>query len=384
MGKRHKVLTDEIFKNSIYIHTINNLFELEDFKKEYPEQYNTIFDIFKTFILLNNIFFSDSNISNYNKVENATNLLEKMFKINKNDNVVGVKYSVRDIKELCDKYARHLYNTMGDWYYSLYNISSKNLDKSPILKKVKNEIEKEMNILSYSRFDNSVLGNLQFGKNVMKNYKDYTRYISKFDILYKERDEFIENYKNEFNSLYGITLNDNEINKFGLLFKLLSSVHNGLINIINNYKIDNFNINPDTNSIDTYACYLQTLNLDYTGDLSIDASKKFGLLLEMIHNKLGEDLKHDFKKTLENFDIYFFYFTMKECIYFKDIKFKTTSNIGNKLISDLNCIYDTLFIINMMKESLSEESIIDNYLIPLYKETNELIKKYDNIFERIS
>ena len=57
MGKRYRILTDETFKNSKYINTINNVYGLKDFKKEYKKQYDIIFDIFKTFILLNNHFF---------------------------------------------------------------------------------------------------------------------------------------------------------------------------------------------------------------------------------------------------------------------------------------------------------------------------------------
>ena len=79
-----------------------------------------------------------------------------MFTINDDENVVGVKYSVRDIKELCDKYARHLYNAMGEWYYSLYNISSKDLDNSKVLKKVKKEYKNKLrldNIQKYEKDD---------------------------------------------------------------------------------------------------------------------------------------------------------------------------------------------------------------------------------------
>lgn len=91
-----------------------------------------------------------------------------MFLINDDENVVGVKYSVRDIKELCDKYARHLYNAMVEWYYSLCNISSKDLDNSKVLKKVKKDIEKEISKLEYSGFDNSLVENIQFERNAIK------------------------------------------------------------------------------------------------------------------------------------------------------------------------------------------------------------------------
>lgn len=384
MGKRYRILTDETFKNSKYINTINNVYGLKDFKKEYKKQYDIIFDIFKTFILLNNHFFSDSNLSNFDKVENATNLLEKMFTINDDENVVGVKYSVRDIKELCDKYARHLYNAMGEWYYSLYNISSKDLDNSKVLKKVKKDIEEEMNKLEYSGFDNSFVENIQFERNAIKNYKNYTKYISKFDTVYAKRNEFIEKYKAEFKSLYGINLNDNDINKFSLLFKLLSSINNGLINIINDYELDNCNINSYTDGSTLYKYYLQTLNLNYESDDFIDNSQDFLFLFGIVKNKLDSIINYDNKKILENFDMYFFYLTMEQSIYSHKIKFKTASNISDKLTNDLTDIYKTLKKIKESEKDLSKESIINDYLIPMYQNTEELIKRYNNVFERIS
>lgn len=384
MGKRYRILTDESFKNSKYINTINNVYGLKDFKKEYKKQYDIIFDIFKTFILLNNHFFSDSNLSNFDKVENATNLLEKMFTINDDENVVGVKYSVRDIKELCDKYARHLYNAMGEWYYSLYNISSKDLDNSKVLKKVKKDIEEEMNKLEYSGFDNSFVENIQFERNAIKNYKNYTKYISKFDTIYAKRNEFIEKYKAEFKSLYGINLNDNDINKFSLLFKLLSSINNGLINIINDYELDNCNINLYTDGSTLYKYYLQTLNLNYESDDFIDNSQDFLFLFGIVKNKLDSIINHNNKKMLENFDMYFFYLTMEQSIYSHKIKFKTASNISDKLTNDLIDIYKTLKKIKESEKDLSKENIINDYLIPMYKNTEELIKRYNNVFERIS
>ncbi len=384
MGKRYRILTDEVFKNSKYINTINNIYSLKDFKKEYKEQYDIILDIFKTFILLNNHFFSDSNLSNFDKVENATNLLEKMFIINDDENVVGVKYSVRDIKELCDKYARHLYNAMSEWYYSLYTLSSKDLDNSKILKKIKKDIEEEMNKLEYSGFDNSFVENIQFERNAIKNYKNYTKYISKFDTMYAKRNAFIENYKAEFKSLYGITLNDNDINKFGLLFKLLTSVNNGLINIINDYELDKCNINSYTDSTTLYKYYLQTLNIDYESNSFIDNSQEFLFLFGIVKNKLDSIVNYDNKKLLENFDMYFFYLTMEQTIYSHKIKFKTASNISDKLTIDLIDIYKSLKKIKESEKDLSKESIVSDYLIPMYKKTDELIKRYCNVFERIS
>lgn len=57
MGKRHNTLTDDIFRNSKYIRTLEQVLEIEDFRKEYKEQYDIMLDVYKTLITINNIFF---------------------------------------------------------------------------------------------------------------------------------------------------------------------------------------------------------------------------------------------------------------------------------------------------------------------------------------
>lgn len=54
MGHRHNTLNDTIFRNSRYIKFLNENLGIEDFRKEYKEQYDFILDTFSTLILLNN------------------------------------------------------------------------------------------------------------------------------------------------------------------------------------------------------------------------------------------------------------------------------------------------------------------------------------------
>ena len=82
--------------------------------------------------------------------------------------------------------------------------------------------------------------------------------------------------------------------------------------------------------------------------------------------------------------MYFFYLTMEQSIYSHKIKFKTASNISDKLTNDLIDIYKSLKKIKENEKDFSKESIISDYLIPMYKKTDELIKRYSNVFERIS
>ena len=61
MGKRHNTLSDDIFRNSKYIATLEKELEIDDFKKESPDQYEIMLNVYKTLILVNNIIFADSN-----------------------------------------------------------------------------------------------------------------------------------------------------------------------------------------------------------------------------------------------------------------------------------------------------------------------------------
>ena len=84
MGKRHNTLNDTIFRNSKYIEVINKQVGCKDFKnfcqdednKDFKGQYDFMLDTFKTLILLNNCFYSDSNLSIADKVANALDIME--------------------------------------------------------------------------------------------------------------------------------------------------------------------------------------------------------------------------------------------------------------------------------------------------------------------
>ena len=106
MGKRHKTLSDSIFRNSRYIKALEQELEISDFRKEYIEQYDIMLDIYKTLITINNIFFSDSNKSKKQKQNEIIDTLEKVIYKSIDDN--RAKYSVRTIKSLVDKNSRLL------------------------------------------------------------------------------------------------------------------------------------------------------------------------------------------------------------------------------------------------------------------------------------
>ena len=85
MGNKHRVLNENTFRNSKYIQVVNKQIWCNDFKKfcednkDYKGQFDFMLDTFKTFILLRNCFFCDSNLSINDKVENAQKLLVNIF-----------------------------------------------------------------------------------------------------------------------------------------------------------------------------------------------------------------------------------------------------------------------------------------------------------------
>lgn len=383
MGKKANELTDDIFKNSKYIKTIEREYEIKDFRKEYREQYDMILDIFKTFIELNNCFFSDNDMRNDDRVKKAYKLLKNYFKINENENVIGIKYSVRDIQSIWDKHCRSIYNNMSNWFYSIsYMIKDKCLD-SKILDTIKKEITNEMDILEYSCLFDITRDNITFKKNSIKNYRKYKKYLCKFDNIYSNSNENKNKYRDSFYDKYGVLLDDKDMNKLALLFKLLASLNNGLVNIINDYKID-VDMTMFDNIEERYAYYLQSLNIDYNKD---DENFKNDLhnfidTIGIIKNKIDRYTNYNNTIVIERFDILFFYLTMEQCFYSHKIKIKT--DFITKLLNDLIELYKKLKEMREIEKDVSLENLKERYFIPLYKKTNELIERYSDVYEKVS
>ena len=86
---------------------------------------------------------------------------------------------------------------------------------------------------------------------------------------------------------------------------------------------------------------------------------------------------------IERFDLFFFYLTMEQCFYSHKIKVK--SDYINKLLNDLIDIYKKIKDITKIEKETSIEELKEQYFIPLYKKTNEMItKRYGDVYEKIS
>ena len=145
MGKRHNTLDYKYFHKTKYIKTLEKIKHIDNLKKEYFDQFNIMYDIFKTLINVNNIIFSESNKTIDDKVFELTIELEKCLYGDKDNDSNKYKYSVRQINSLFDKHTRYLFKKFVEWYEYLDSISE--------FEPIKEQIEFEMNRLDEKNFD---------------------------------------------------------------------------------------------------------------------------------------------------------------------------------------------------------------------------------------
>ena len=169
------------------------------------------------------------------------------------------------------------------------------------------------------------------------------------------------------------------MNKLGLLFKLLSSLNNGLVNIITNYKLDIELTHGNTPDM-LYKLYLKSSNIDYENDNFIDNSNDFLAFSGIIKNKIDEELHFDTNILHERFNLFFFYLTMEQCFYSHKIKVK--SDYINKLLNDLIEIYKQFKEIRKIEKEISLEEIkkmvIHKHVLPFFLLIFNSINKINN------
>lgn len=382
--RRHNHLTDDIFKKCKYISTINRVFGFKDIRKEDNKQYRILLDIFQTFILVFNCFFSDSNKNKAEKADEARTIIEKLI-YKDYENSQTHKYNVRDIKDLLDKRARRLYKYMEQWQKELMKITPKNANDSIFLNEMIATLEKEMNDLEYVEFDSIVNENITYQKNNVKNYKDYKKYICKFDYIYNKRDEFINDFKEKYYKRTRISLTDNDIDMFRKVFTTIAYGNNGLINTINNTDLETRNLNDKSSDKYIYKAYLKLNGIDYNSDnFKIDVLA-FSLMLQSIYNKamLKGLTKYD---VLKNFDILTFLITCEEMILTDEVKFDFVDNDINGILLDLKDVYKTCSSFQMTYEEIGTDTkrFNEETLIPAYQIIRDIIERNKDIFMEIS
>ncbi len=373
MGKRHNTLSDDIFRNSKYINTLEQALKIDDFRKEYKEQYDIMLEVYKMLITINNIIFADSNKSINDKIYEMELEFEKIVGEQvdeENDEKRKHKYSVRTLKGLIDSNTRYLFNKFVEWYDYLMNFNK--------LDMVKQEVEEEMKKLEIIDFDKVVKSGLLYEKNKNSNYKIYT---SKLDYLFPNNGEIWKEYEQNFYDTYGIQLTDREKNDIYLIFKLIAYANNGIVKLLFQDEIKDFELTVQDNAEDYFKAYLTSLNID------IKDNKKFMNKADNFLNEafitnhvIMEQLENDTKNEhiieishieiepfIANYDLYFFYVNMEK-ITTGLYEFTIKADVVVKLINDLKEIY------NLMYDNVP--TITDE------KQVQEAFSKIQNIIDR--
>ena len=382
MGKRHNTLSDDIFRNSKYINTLEQALEIDDFRKEYKEQYDIMLDVYKMLITINNIIFSDSNKSINDKIYEIELEFEKIVGEQvdeENDEKRKHKYSVRTLKGLIDSNTRYLFNKFVEWYDYLMDINK--------LDKVKKEVEEEMTRLESIDFDKVVKGSLIYEKNKNSNYKIYT---SKLDYLFPNNKDVWKEYKQDFYDTYGIQLTDREKNDIYFVFKLIAYANNGIVKLLFQDEIKDFELTEKDNAEDYFKAYLTSLNIDIKDNRKF-MSKADIFLNELLitNNVIIEQLENDTKNEhiidishievepfVANYDLYFFYVNMEK-ITTGLYEFTIKADVVVKLINDLKEIYNLMYdnVPTITDEKQVQEA---------FGKVQNIIDRNKKMFERLS
>jgi|GEM_PF-3891896 hypothetical protein len=378
MGKRYNTLSDDIFRNSKYINALEQALEIDDFRKEYKEQYDIMLDVYKTLIAINNILFADSNKNKKEKTNEIIDTIEKVIYKSIDDD--RAKYSTRTIKALIDSNTRLLYTKYSDWYEKLsYNDNYFDTFKSGV--------EEEMTRLENIDFDKVVKGSLLYEKNKNSNYKIYT---SKIDYLFPNNGEIWKEYTQDFYDTYGITLNEQEINDIYFVYKLVAYANNGIVKLLYGYEISDIELTEKSNAEDFFKVYLKSLNIDIKENKRY-MSKANIFLDELLitNNVIMEQLEHNIQNKhiieigkqettafVSNYDLYFFYVNMEKIktgLYEFTIKTDFIVKIINDLKEVHSLMYDNVPII--MDEKQVQEA---------FGKVQNIIDRNKKMFERLS
>lgn len=330
MGKRHNTLSDDIFRNSKYINALERELGIEDFRKEYKEQYDIMLDVYKTLITINNILFADSNKSIYDKnIEIDEALTECIGTQNykeyhkkedekeegKKTPIRSYKYSTRTLKGLVDSNTRLLYEKFKGWHETLYN------DKTII--NVKSEIEKEMTRLENIGFDNVVKKDIEYKKNKDSKYKIF---ISKLGKFYQNNEEELDKVKNTFQEEYGCELDEEQMIFISHLFDVICYGNNG-ITLILQPELEYIDIDERSTPQEVYNAYFSALNIKYNY-MRVEATTFLWRALNLYQEL---KLNMPFGMFISVFD----YFNFIDIVSDIEEDVITNNNYIDKIISDL-------------------------------------------------
>ena len=364
MGKRHNTLDYKYFHKTKYIKTLEQEKNITNFKKEYFEQFNIIYDIFKTLINANNIVFADSNKTIDDKVFELNIELEKCLYGDKDNDSNSYKYSVRTINNLPTIEPKRLYKSFIEWYEYLESMEK--------LGTIPKEIEEIMSELENLGFDDVINENVAYKEN--KNSKQRL-FLSRF-FKYNCDEKYLSNFIDDYYKKYVETLSRDEIKKeICFIFDLVAKANNGIVRKMNNIK--DILSKKDFYHYDYILDYFETLNIQVKDDDNFSTLKEeftkeeaiigFYLSLYDIENFSIEDITSG-KDILCNFDLYSFVVCMYQ-ITNGLLVLETKNQMLLKIVEDLKKVYN---------------NILNNDYELAHKQVLEIISNNSNIFIKIS
>ena len=300
MGKYHNKLDKKYFNKSIYIKKFESAFGVKI--KDYPLQYELIFETYNTYIGVNNILFSMNYIPINQKVDNLIHLISSY--LNKYKNKIKKCYDSE-----CILIYESLENTLDELNEMKELYTTKKTKYN--LKSLEKDTEYFMNILDNLNFDKLVDSkDMPYIKkpNDKLPKKVNLKIIDNLDI--KSSTLFDEEKQKELNDLFiqdyekrtGINLNEDTEQRY-FIFDILNRIKD-----LNNSMVDYYIYN-DKCLVNLFTYYLKEfLNQDitYVKDITyINVFNKLKDISDLIDNNNIDLAYSNIKELIEQFkDLY--------------------------------------------------------------------------------
>ena len=300
MGKYHNKLDKKYFNKSIYIKKFESAFDIKI--KDYPLQYELVFETYNTYIGINNVLFSINYIPINQKVDNLIHLISSY--LNKYKNKIKKCYDsqcilvyeslentldeLNEMKELytTKKTKYNLKSLEKDTEYFMNILDNLNFDKlvdskdMPYIKKPNDKLPKKVNL--------KIIDNLDIKSSTLFDSDKQEKLNNDFVISYEKRT--------------GINLNeDTEQRHF--IFDILNRIKD-----LNNSMVDYYIYN-DKCLVNLFNYYLKEfLNQDitYVKDITyINVFNKLKDISDLIENNNIDLAYSNIKELIEQFkDLY--------------------------------------------------------------------------------
>lgn len=300
MGKYHNKLDKKYFNKSIYIKKFESAFDIKI--KDYPLQYELVFETYNTYIGINNVLFSMNYIPINQKVDNLIHLISSY--LNKYKNKIKKCYDsecilvyeslentldeLNEMKELytTKKTKYNLKSLEKDTEYFMNILDNLNFDKlvdskdMPYIKKPNDKLPKKVNL--------KIIDNLDIKSSTLFDSDKQEKLNNDFVISYEKRT--------------GINLNE-DTEQRDFIFDILNRIKD-----LNNSMADYYIYN-DKCLVNLFNYYLKEfLNQDitYVKDITyINVFNKLKDISDLIDNNNIDLAYSNIKELIEQFkDLY--------------------------------------------------------------------------------